>query len=93
MDRSPTARSLACAPYVSHSCSALARLYFRQIAVELFLSERLGYLDIMPTVEQACEAHRAEFVEQPTYEEIIHYDSWARDWVKDFVTGGKAVVA
>jgi len=64
-----------------------------EMAVELFLSEKLSYLEIMPTVEKACEAHRAEFVEHPSYEEIIHYDAWARDWVRDLVTGGKAVVA
>lgn len=52
-------------------------------AVEFFLDEKIGYLDIMKEVEAACEAHRAEFVETPSYEEIIHYDQWARDYVKE----------
>lgn len=52
-------------------------------AVEYFLDEKINYLDIMKEVEAACEAHRAEFVETPSYEEIIHYDQWARDFVKE----------
>ena len=51
-------------------------------AVEFFLDEKIGYLDIMKEVEAACEAHRAEFVETPSYEDIIHYDQWARDFVR-----------
>jgi len=54
-------------------------------AVELFLNEKIGYLDIMKEVEAACEAHRAEFVEAPSYEEIIHFDAWARQYVADRV--------
>lgn len=29
-----------------------------EAAVELFLEEAIGYLDIVPVVEAACEAHR-----------------------------------
>lgn len=54
-------------------------------AVEFFLDEKIGYLDIMKEVEAACEAHRAELVEAPTLEEIVHYDQWARDFVKSHV--------
>lgn len=44
-------------------------------AVELFLEERIGYLDIMRVVEECCDAHRGDgFVEAPSLEEIVHYD-------------------
>lgn len=52
-------------------------------AVELFLEEKIGYLDIMKVVEGCCEAHRNEFVEAPSLEEIVEYDQWARRWVAD----------
>lgn len=52
-------------------------------AVEFFLDEKIGYLDIMKEVEATCEAHRSDFVETPSYEEIIHYDQWAREYVKE----------
>lgn len=50
-------------------------------AVELFIDEKIGYLDITKVVEQCCEAHQAELVVSPSLEEIVHYDQWARDWV------------
>lgn len=52
-------------------------------AVELFLDEKIGYMDIVPVIERCCEAHRAEFVEAPGLEEIVHFDTWARDWVAE----------
>lgn len=63
-------------------------------AVELFLAERIGYLDIMRVVEQCCEAHRADMVQAPSLEEIVHYDQWARRHVADSVSKqGLAVAA
>ena len=50
-------------------------------AVQMFLDERIGYMDIFKTVEAACDAHTPELVAQPTLEEIVHYDQWARDYV------------
>ncbi|KAG0493506.1 hypothetical protein HPP92_004500 [Vanilla planifolia] len=47
-------------------------------AVELFIDERIGYLDIFKVVELTCDAHRNELVTNPSLEEIIHYDLWAR---------------
>ncbi|KAL6775759.1 DXR1 [Auxenochlorella protothecoides x Auxenochlorella symbiontica] len=56
-----------------------------EAAVELFLEEAIGYLDIVPVVEAACEAHRVELVERPSLEEIVHYDQWARRHVRESV--------
>lgn len=62
-------------------------------AVEDFLEERIGYLDIMTVVEAACEAHKADFVEAPSLEEIVHYDQWAREFVRQLVAKRAAVAA
>ena len=63
-------------------------------AVELFLEERIGYLDIVRVVEACCDAHRgAGFVETPSLEEIVHYDQWARRYVAERVGSGLAVAA
>ncbi len=56
-------------------------------AVEFFLAGRIGYLDIMRHVEAACDAHRAQLVAAPSLEEIVHYDGWAREHVRQVVAG------
>jgi 1-deoxy-D-xylulose-5-phosphate reductoisomerase len=57
-------------------------------AVEFFLEERVGYLDIIRLVEAACEEHRRELVGAPSLEEIVHYDEWARRFVREAVAAG-----
>lgn len=47
-------------------------------AVELFIDEKISYLDIFKVVELTCNAHRNELVLSPSLDEIIHYDGWAR---------------
>lgn len=49
-------------------------------AVELFLDEKIGYLDMFDVVEKTCNKHRQELVAQPSLEEIVHYDWWARQY-------------
>ncbi|PON42523.1 1-deoxy-D-xylulose 5-phosphate reductoisomerase [Trema orientale] len=49
-------------------------------AVELFIDEKIGYLDIFKVVELTCDKHQSEMVASPSLEEIIHYDLWARDY-------------
>ncbi|KAK4362356.1 hypothetical protein RND71_017597 [Anisodus tanguticus] len=55
-------------------------------AVELFISERISYLDIFKIVELTCAKHREELVSSPSLEEIIHYDLWARDYAASLET-------
>ncbi|DBB04449.1 hypothetical protein WJX77_011387 [Trebouxia sp. C0004] len=50
-------------------------------AVEMFLDEKIGYMDIVKTVEKCCDAHVQELLQKPSLDEIVHYDQWARDWV------------
>ncbi|XP_022865128.1 1-deoxy-D-xylulose 5-phosphate reductoisomerase, chloroplastic-like isoform X1 [Olea europaea var. sylvestris] len=49
-------------------------------AVELFINEKISYLDIFKIVELTCDKHQSELVSSPSLEEIIHYDLWARDY-------------
>ncbi|KAJ1398219.1 hypothetical protein SESBI_31215 [Sesbania bispinosa] len=49
-------------------------------AVEMFIDEKISYLDIFKVVELTCEKHQNELLSSPSLEEIIHYDLWAREY-------------
>ncbi|KAL9326507.1 hypothetical protein ACSQ67_007152 [Phaseolus vulgaris] len=49
-------------------------------AVEMFIDEKISYLDIFKVVELTCEKHQNELLSSPSLEEIIHYDLWARKY-------------
>ncbi|KAG4932681.1 1-deoxy-D-xylulose 5-phosphate reductoisomerase, chloroplastic [Glycine soja] len=49
-------------------------------AVEMFIDEKISYLDIFKVVELTCEKHQNELLSSPSLEEIIHYDLWAREF-------------
>lgn len=55
-------------------------------AVEMFIAEKIGYLDIFKVVELTCAKHRDELVNSPSLEEIVHYDLWARDYAASLVS-------
>jgi len=50
-----------------------------EAAVELFLSRRIKFTDIAHLVERTLEQHQIVF--QPTLDEIIEADGWARQKV------------
>ncbi len=56
---------------------------------------RIGYLDIVSVIEKTCDKHRAELVLRPSLEEIVHYDSWARQYASEVggKTGSKTPIA
>ena len=56
-----------------------------EVAVELFLSQRIKFIDIAKLVEQALEEHQV--VAQPTLEEILAADAWAREKVLQLISG------
>ena len=58
-----------------------------EVAVELFLSQRIKFTDIARLVEQALEVHKA--ISHPTLEEILAADNWARKKVMQLVSGDK----
>ena len=58
-----------------------------EVAVTLFLSQRLRFTDIAPLIEWVLEQHQA--VAHPTLNEIMAADAWARDKATQFGTGNK----
>jgi 1-deoxy-D-xylulose-5-phosphate reductoisomerase len=55
-------------------------------AVDLYLAERIKFSDIPRLVEQALEAHTR--VDNPTFEDILGVDAWAREYVQTQVAQG-----
>jgi 1-deoxy-D-xylulose-5-phosphate reductoisomerase len=47
-------------------------------AVALFLAEKISFLDIPRAIERVCDRHRSEWVAQPSLEDILAWDRWAR---------------
>ncbi|MBA7666481.1 1-deoxy-D-xylulose 5-phosphate reductoisomerase [subsurface metagenome] len=56
-----------------------------EVAVELFLSQRIKFTDIPNLIEQTLEQHQA--IVHPTLEEIMAADAWARQKVLKLATG------
>ena len=56
-----------------------------EVAVELFLSQGIKFIDIAKLVQQALEEHQA--MSHPTLEQIMAADSWAREKVMQLVGG------
>ncbi len=56
-----------------------------EVAVELFLSQRIKFTDIAYLVEQTLGQHQA--IAHPTLDDIMAADAWAREKVTQLVTG------
>jgi 1-deoxy-D-xylulose-5-phosphate reductoisomerase len=56
-----------------------------ELAVELFLSQRIKFTDIAHVVEQALAEHEA--IAHPALEEIMAADAWAREKVRQLTSG------
>ena len=50
-------------------------------AVSLFLEEKIRFLDIPRVIEYACDRHVGELKNNPSLDDIIAADIWARDAV------------
>ena len=48
-----------------------------EVAVQLFLNRRIGFNDIFHVVERVLERHEPVF--EPSFEDILAADRWARD--------------
>merc|ERR1712094_23333 len=64
-----------------------------EMANEMFREGAFEYLDIPRAIEAAMEAHKADFIQEPSLDEIIEVDLWARRFVKDFASAKKEVFA
>lgn len=51
-----------------------------EVAVNLFLSHRIGFLDIASLVEQTLERHQA--IDKPDLDDILQADGWAREFAE-----------
>lgn len=54
-----------------------------EIAVQLFLSQRIKFTDIAPYVEQTLEQHHS--ISHPTLDDILAADAWARDKLRSIL--------
>ena len=50
-----------------------------EVAVELFLEERIGFLDIAHLIDETIAQHQS--ISQPSLEDILAADAWARERV------------
>lgn len=53
-------------------------------AVALFLEEKIPFLDIPKLIEYVCEKHKSDYQKNPTLDDILATDKWAR---KEAVAG------
>jgi len=58
-------------------------------AVALFLEEKIGYLDIARCIESVCDRHQADNCPNPSLDDILAVDNWARQEVVAAVDKGK----
>ncbi|MFB2875477.1 1-deoxy-D-xylulose-5-phosphate reductoisomerase [Floridanema aerugineum] len=50
-------------------------------AVALFLDEKIGFLDIPRCIEWVCDRHRTDHQQNPSLDDILAADQWARQEV------------
>jgi len=56
-----------------------------EVAVELFLSQRIRFVDMAPLIERVLEQHQV--IAHPGLEEVMAADAWARERVLKLVNG------
>lgn len=61
-------------------------------AVALFLEEQITFLDIPRLIETVCDRHQAQHQTNPTLEDILESDRWARQAVLQVSAAGERVV-
>ena len=64
-----------------------------EAAGALFLDKKIGYFDIFSCVEKACDAHRNDLILDPSLDDIVETDQWARRHVESIVTSDMAISA
>ncbi|WP_017326448.1 1-deoxy-D-xylulose-5-phosphate reductoisomerase [Synechococcus sp. PCC 7336] len=62
-----------------------------EAAVALFLNEQIGYLDIARLLEAVCDRHNT--IAQPSLDDILEVDAWARRIAKEQAGLSSATVA
>lgn len=54
-------------------------------AVALFLEEKIQFLEIPQVIESVCEQHQVDHCSEPSLEDILAADQWARQAVREAV--------
>jgi len=54
-----------------------------EVAVEQFLAGRIGFTDIPRVIESTLAAHQGKA--EPSLEEVLDADAWARRWAEDYL--------
>ncbi len=52
-------------------------------AVALFLEDRIDFLEIADVIEEAMDAHAEDIIPNPSLEEILEIEAWARRFVRE----------
>ncbi len=60
-----------------------------EAAVEMFREGKIHFLDIPRVNEAMMDAHRTDFMQQPTLDDIVHFDGLTRTKAREFVSSGK----
>ena len=55
-----------------------------EMANAMFRDGALDYLDIPKAIEAAMEDHKKDFITDPSLDDILAVDAWARQHVRDF---------
>jgi 1-deoxy-D-xylulose-5-phosphate reductoisomerase len=62
-------------------------------AVALFLEEKIRFLQIPQLIEQACDRYDAQNQAQPTLDDILAADRWARTFVQQAASAAALVLS
>jgi len=57
-------------------------------AVAQFLKEKIHFLDIPTMIEAACEQHKPDLASNPSLDDVLEVDQWARQAVREQVNRG-----
>lgn len=60
-----------------------------EAAVALFEEGKIHFLDIPKINRAMCEQHEKDFVQNPTLDDIVHFDQVVRTYAREFVAEGK----
>lgn len=60
-----------------------------EAAVEMFRQEKIHFLDIPKINEAMMDLHRSEFLQNPSLDDIVHFDTVTRLHAREFVEAGK----
>lgn len=63
-----------------------------EAAVAMFEEEKIHFLDIARVNAAMLDQHKSEFVQNPSLEDIVHFDKVVRTYAREFVEAGNCAV-